>query len=130
MHKFGEMICKHRKLILIIALLLLIPSVIGMRATNINYDILVYLPEDVETIKGENILSEDFNMGAFSVVMIENMDTKDIIKLENKIKEIDDVDKAVSIADITGTGIPIEMIPDDIKEKVNKDRSNFNVSNF
>jgi predicted RND superfamily exporter protein len=130
MHKFGEMICKHRKLILIIALLLLIPSVIGMRATKINYDILVYLPEDVETIKGENILSEDFNMGAFSVVMIENMDTKDIIKLENKIKEIDDVDKAVSIADITGTGIPIEMIPDDIKEKVNKDRSNFNVSNF
>lgn len=130
MHKFGEMICKHRKLILIIALLLLIPSVIGMRATKINYDILVYLPEDVETIKGENILSEDFNMGAFSVVMIENMDTKDIIKLENKIKEIDDVDKAVSIADITGRGIPIEMIPDDIKEKVNKDRSNFNVSNF
>ena len=130
MHKFGEMICKHRKLILIIALLLLIPSVIGMRATKINYDILVYFPEDVETIKGENILSEDFNMGAFSVVMIENMDTKDIIKLENKIKEIDDVDKAVSIADITGTGIPIEMIPDDIKEKVNKDRSNFNVSNF
>ena len=130
MHKFCEMICMHRKLIVIIALLLLIPSVIGMRATKINYDILVYLPEDVETIKGENILSEDFNMGAFSVVMIENMDTKDIIKLENKIKEIDDVDKAVSIADITGTGIPIEMIPDDIKEKVNKDRSNFNVSNF
>ena len=141
MHKFGEMICKHRKLILIIALLLLIPSVIGMRATKINYDILVYLPGEIETIKGQNALtndfnmgsysiSEDFNMGAFSVVMIENMDTKDIIKLENKIKEIDDVDKAVSIADITGTGIPIEMIPDDIKEKVNKDRSNFNVSNF
>ena len=57
MHKFGELICKHRKIILIIALVLIIPSIIGMKATRINYDILVYLPDDVETIKGENILS-------------------------------------------------------------------------
>ena len=63
MHKIAEKICKHRKLILIIALLLLIPSIIGMKATRINYDILVYLPEDIETIKGEDILSEDFDMG-------------------------------------------------------------------
>ena len=68
MHKVAKAICKHRKLILIIALLLLIPSIIGMKATRINYDILVYLPEDIETIKGENILSEDFDMGGFSVV--------------------------------------------------------------
>ena len=59
MHKLGKAICKHKRLILIIALLLLIPSVIGMKATRINYDILVYLPEDIETIRGENILSGD-----------------------------------------------------------------------
>ena len=80
MHKFGELICKHRKIILIIAILLIIPSVIGMKATRINYDILVYLPDDVETIKGENILSNDFNMGGFSVVLLENMETKEIKK--------------------------------------------------
>ena len=91
MQKFGEFICKHRKVILIIALVLLIPSLIGIKATRINYDILVYLPEDIETIKGENILSEDFNMGAFSVVILENMKTKDIINLQEKIKNIDNV---------------------------------------
>ena len=79
MHKFGEAVCKHRKLILIVALILLIPSILGMKATRINYDILVYLPEDIETIKGEKILSEEFNMGAFSIVILEDMKTKDIL---------------------------------------------------
>ena len=77
----GKLICKHRKIILVFALLLLIPSAIGIAKTKINYDILVYLPDDVETIQGENILSEDFNMGAYSVILIENMQTKDILKL-------------------------------------------------
>ena len=76
MKHFAAAICKHRKMILIIAMLLLIPSIIGMKATKINYDILVYLPEDIKTIQGENILSEEFQMGAFSVVIIENMQTK------------------------------------------------------
>ena len=82
MHKLAKAICKHRKLILIISLLLVIPSIIGMKATRINYDILVYLPDDVETIQGEKILSEDFDMGGFSVVILDNMKTKDILKLE------------------------------------------------
>lgn len=119
--KFGEFVCKHRKMILIIALLLLIPSIIGMKLTRINYDILVYLPEDIETIQGENILSEDFNMGAFSMVVLENMKTKDIVQLENKMKEIDNIEKVVGIADVVGTSIPIEMIPDEIKDKIYKD---------
>lgn len=130
MHKFGELICKHRKIILIIAILLIIPSIIGMKATRINYDILVYLPDDVETIKGENILSNDFNMGGFSVVLLENMETKEIKKLEEKIKEIDNVEKAVSIVDAVGTGIPTEMIPDEIKDKVYKDNSTIMMVTF
>lgn len=118
MQKFGKAICKHRKIILIIALLLLIPSIIGIKSTKINYDILVYLPEDVETIKGENILSEEFNMGAFSVVILQDMKTKDIIKLEEKIKELENVEKAVSIADVVGINVPQEMIPEEIKNKI------------
>ena len=71
MKKFGEFICKHKKIILIIALILIIPSIIGMKATRINYDILVYLPDDIETLKGQEILANDFDMGAFSVVVLD-----------------------------------------------------------
>lgn len=130
MQKFGKAICKHRKLILLIALLLLIPSIIGIKTTNINYDILVYLPDDVETIKGENILSEDFNMGAFSVVILQNMKTKDIIKLEERIKEIDNVEKAISIVDIIGTTIPIEVLPDDLRNSIYKDNETIMLVTF
>lgn len=119
--KFGEFVCKHRKAILIIALLLIIPAIIGMNATRINYDILVYLPEDIETLQGENILAEDFNMGAFSMIVLENMKTKDIVQLENKMKEIENVEKVVGIADVLGTSIPTEMIPDKIKDKIYKE---------
>ena len=86
MNKFAKAICKHKTLILIITLLLLLPSIIGIKSTRINYDILVYLPEDVETIRGENILSNEFNMGAFSVILLENMQTREIAKLENEIR--------------------------------------------
>ncbi len=130
MQKFGKAICKHRKLILIIALLLLIPSIIGMKMTKINYDILVYLPDNVETVQGENILSEKFNMGAFSIVILDDMKTKDILKLEDKIKELNNVEKVVSIADIIGTGIPVEMIPEDIKEKIYKDKETIMLVTF
>ena len=121
MHKLAKAICKHRKLILIISLLLVIPSIIGMKATRINYDILVYLPDDVETIQGEKILSEDFDMGGFSVVILDNMKTKDILKLEEKIKNIDNVEKVVSIADVIGTSMPKEMLPQEVQDAVYKD---------
>lgn len=100
MHKLAKAICKYRKIILLISLILIVLSFIGMNLTRVNYDILVYLPEDVETIKGENILANDFNMGAFSFIILENMDTQDIIKLENKIKELDTVEMCVSVADV------------------------------
>lgn len=130
MNKFGKAICKYRKIILIISILLLIPAIIGIKATRINYDILVYLPDDIETIKGENILSEDFNMGAFSMVIVENMQTKDMIKLENEIKKIDNVEKAISIADVLGTNIPIYMIPDNLKDKIYKDNATIMLVTF
>lgn len=123
MKKLGELIVKYRKVIIIVAMLLVIPSIIGIKMTKINYDILVYLPSDIETIKGEKILSEDFNMGAFSVVIVDDMKTKDIIKLEDEIRKIDDVAKVASIADVIGTNIPKDMLPDEVKDKAYKDNS-------
>ena len=113
---FGNAVCKHRKIILIIALILLIPAILGMNATRINYDILVYLPEKIETVQGEKILSEDFDMGGFSVVILENMKNKDILTLESKIKEINNVEKVICIADVIGTEIPKEMLPNKVQD--------------
>ena len=91
MKKFGEFICKHKIAILIIAVLLCIPSIYGMMATRVNYDILSYLPSDIETVQGEKILSEDFKMGAFSIVLVKDMPQKNLINLEKQFREIDSV---------------------------------------
>lgn len=123
MEKFGQFICKHKVAILIISLLLLIPSIIGYKATRVNYDILVYLPDNIETIKGENILADDFDMGAFSVVILENMQSKDIIELEKQFREVGNVEKVVGLTDIIGTDVPLEMLPDEIKDKLYKDNT-------
>ena len=121
MLKFGEKICKHKKLIFIIALLLLIPSVIGMMATRVNYDILAYLPDEVETVQGENILQNEFNMGSYSIIVTENMSTKDIQKLENKFKKLENIEKVVSVADLLGANVPVEMLPDEVRDIAYKD---------
>ncbi len=130
MEKFGSFICKHRKIILTIAILLLIPALIGIKMTRINYDILVYLPNDIETIQGEEILSSDFGMGAFSIIILDNMPTKEILELENDIKKMDNVEMVVSIADALGTSIPAEMLPDEVKDKVYKENSTIMMATF
>ena len=121
-NKFGNFICKYRVAIIVIAILLIIPSIIGINATRINYDILTYLPNNVETIKGQNILSEEFDMGSYSILLVgKEMTPKDVLKMEDKIKEIDCVDKVVGVYDILGTSIPLEMLPEDIQEKISAD---------
>ena len=130
MKKFGEIICKYRKIILIVAILLMIPTIIGIKATRINYDILVYLPDNLETIKGENILSDEFNMGAFSVIILENMPSKEIIKLEKDIRKIDNVAMVLSTADVIGDKLPVEMLPDDIKDIAYKENSTIMLATF
>ena len=130
MLKFGEFICKHKKIILVISTLLLIPSILGIKATKINYDILVYLPSDIETVQGENILSEDFDMGAFSIVVLENMKSKEIAKLETEVKKIQGVENVVSIVDATGTSIPVESLPQEVKDKIYKDNTTLMLVTF
>lgn len=121
MNKFGEWVCKHKWLIIIVTVLLFIPAIWGYANTKINYDILVYLPSDIETLKGEEILTDDFNMGAFSISVVENMDDKDLISLEDKIRDIETVTNVVTINDITGVAIPVEILPSSILDKCAKD---------
>lgn len=123
MKKFGQFICKHKLLIVIITAILMIPAIIGYVKTDINYDILVYLPHDIETLKGEHILTDDFNMGSFSIVVAEDMTNREILDLEDKFRNIESVEKVVSINDLTGTTIPKEMLPVEIVEKLSKDNS-------
>ena len=127
----SKLIVKYRKLILAISIILLIPALIGYKTTKVNYDILVYLPDSIKTVQGQDILTNDFKTGAYSIVVLNNMQAKDISKLEQKIKsEIDNVEICASIADIVGEEIPIEMLPDDIKDKVYKDGSTLMIITF
>ena len=124
MQKFSNFVVKNKIIILLISLLMLIPSIIGYVRTKTNYDILVYLPSDIETLKGQNILKNDFNLGAFSVSLVDSsISEKDLVELEDKIRNIDCVTNVVSINDITGTTIPLDMIPKKLLEHVSSDDS-------
>ena len=124
MQKFSNFVVKNKIIILLISLLMLIPSIICYVRTKTNYDILVYLPSDIETLKGQNILKNDFNMGAFSVSLVDSsISEKDLVELEDKIRNIDCVTNVVSINDITGTTIPLDMIPKKLLEHVSSDDS-------
>ena len=84
----GRFVVKHKLFIVVASLLLCIPSIFGYLNTKINYDILVYLPKDIETMKGQDILAEDFDMGSFAMCIVENMDSKDVLDLEDKYKKL------------------------------------------
>mgnify|MGYP003300609326 CR=1 FL=1 len=124
MKKFADFITKKHILVLIIGLLLMVPALIGYINTKINYDILIYLPENIDTIKGERILTEDFGIGSYAFVMIDTKDNYKVLKLEDKVRKIKGVNKVFSEADILGTTIPKEMLPDEVLDKLyDKDTS-------
>lgn len=121
--KFSRAVVKYRIPIVIISILLLIPSVIGIVKTRINYDILSYLPGDIDTIEGQDIMLDEFGKGGFSFVILEGMDDKDIVKLKEKIEQVDAVGDVLwydTAADIT---IPKELLPDDIYDVFNNEDS-------
>ena len=91
MIRIGKWITKHKNIILILTVLLLIPAAFGYVSTRVNYDVLSYLPESLETVKGQDIMVDEFGMGAFSMIIVEDMDMKDAVKLENKLEKIDHV---------------------------------------
>lgn len=120
MKKFANKICEHKNLILIITGILMALSFIGMNLTKVNYDILVYLPEDIETIKGQNILTDDFEMGSYSIAVAKNMSSKEIMNIEDKIKNVKGVNKVVSLYDAVGV-IPIDMLPESVTKYLHSD---------
>ena len=119
MIKFGKAVVKARIPILIISLLLLIPSFFGYVGTRVNYDVLTYLPKDIETMKGQDILEDEFGNGAFSMLVVENMPDKDVSALREKIEKVDHVKSAIWYDSLMDISIPKEMLPDEFYSKFN-----------
>lgn len=119
MKRFGKAVVRHRVLILVLAVLLLIPSVLGMQATRINYDMLDYLPEDMETVRGQDILLDDFGKGAFSFVILEDMPQKDVAPLKEQIEQVDHVDTVLWYDSILDVSIPMELLPQELYDVFN-----------
>ena len=116
MLKIAKKIVKFKVPILIISVLLLIPATLGFLNTRINYDILSYLPSDIDTMEGQEILKNDFGTGAFSMCIVENMDEKHVVELEEKIKKVDHVKNVVWYDSVADLSTPIDALPKDIKD--------------
>ncbi|MBQ6230226.1 MAG: MMPL family transporter [Eubacterium sp.] len=114
MSRFGKTVVNLRIPILIISLILLVPAAIGYFSTRINYDVLTYLPKDIETMKGQDILTKDFGTGAFSLVVVEGMKDKDVVKLKQKIEKVENVKSVIWYDTLMDISIPDELIPDEI----------------
>lgn len=122
--KLGAKVVKHRRIILIAALLLLIPSFIGYKTTRINYDMLTYLPSTMDTMKGQNVLMNEFGKGGFSIVVLEHMKSDDVTKLKADYSRIDGVDQVLNLEDVLDPSIPKSMLPDQVSRNLsNKDAS-------
>ena len=116
MIKVGKWIAKHKVLIVLISMILLIPSVIGMAATRVNYDILSYLPDSLETVEGQDIMVDEFGMGAFSMVVVEDLDLKDVAALKEKFQDVEHVKDVLWYDSVADLSIPVSMIPDKFKD--------------
>ncbi len=130
MKKFSKFISNHNILILIVSILLLIPSIYFYLNTRINYDILVYLPEKIDTIKGQNILANDFGLGSYAYVMIDTKDEYKLSKMEDNIRDIKGVNEVISIYDLIGTTIPKDMLPDKVIDKLYDDNTTIMMVTF
>lgn len=119
--KYGEFVVKHHKLILVVAILLLIPSLYGYNNTRLNFDLLTYLPDSFETVEGQNILLDDFGKGAFSFVLVQGMDDADVKDLKEEIEDVPHVDTVLWPNSITDLGIPVQAIPEKYYEAFNND---------
>ena len=115
----AKAIVKNRVLILVLALALMIPSVFGMLNTRINYDMLNYLPDDMDTVIGQNTLKDDFGKGAFSFIIVEDMPAKDVAALKEKIEAVDHVDTVLWYDSLADLSVPMKMLPDKLYDAFN-----------
>ena len=116
---FGKTVVKLRHAILVLALILIIPSAIGMVKTRVNYDMLSYLPSDMESVKGQDLLMDEFHKGGFSILVLENMKTDDVTKLKKDIEKVDHVESIVNLQDVVNPSIPISMYPKVVQDNIN-----------
>lgn len=123
MVKVGKKIVKYRVVILILGVLLLIPSALGFLKTRVNYDILYYLPDNIDTMKGQNILMDDFGKGAFAMEVVEGMSTKDTAVVKEKIEGVDGVADVIWYDSIADTSLPIDVLPDKLKDVFKTDNA-------
>lgn len=121
MVKFGKKIVKFRVPILILSILLLIPSALGYLHTRINYDVLTYLPDNIETMKGQDILVNDFGTGAFSMFIVDGMEDKDVSKLKQKIEKVDHVKDVIWYDSIADISMPKSMLPTKVYDAFNSE---------
>ena len=121
--RFSKAVVKYRVPILILAVVLMIPSVLGMAATRINYDMLDYLPDDMDTVIGQNELMEDFGKGAFSFIIVEDMPEKDVAKLKAQIAQVEHVDSVIWYDTLADLSVPMELLPNEIYSAFNTDNA-------
>ena len=121
--KFSKAVVKYRIPILILTLALMVPSVMGMAATRINYDMLNYLPEDMDTVIGQNELLDEFGKGAFSFIIVEDMSAKDVAGLKAKVEQVDHVETVLWYDSLMDISVPMELLPDKIYREFNTERS-------
>ena len=121
--KFSKAVVKGRIPILIVTLLLMIPAVLGMVGTRINYDMLDYLPSDMDTVVGQELLKEDFGKGAFSFIILEDMPAKDVSALKEKIEQVEHVDTVLWYDDLADISVPMELLPEKVWKEFNTDHS-------
>ena len=118
--KFARGVVRSRFLILIVSLALLIVSFIGLSKTRINYDMLTYLPDDMETVKGQDILMDEFGKGAFSFIVVEGMEKNDVKKLADEIRNVEHVDTVLWYDSFFNVDIPMELLPDEVYSMFNE----------
>lgn len=121
--KFSKFVVKYRVPILVLALVLSVPAILGMAGTRINYDMLDYLPEDMDTVTGQNQLMEEFGKGAFSFLIVEDMRPKDVAKLKSRIEEVEHVDSVIWYDSLMDLSVPMELLPERIYREFNTDHS-------
>ena len=118
MKNFGKWISNHTKTVLIVTAVLIIPAIFGFINTKINYDILSYLPQNLDSTKGQKVLDDVYSDAATSMLIIEGMPNKDVVKLKEKIKNIEGVENAIWIDDALDISVPKDMLPDDVKKQM------------
>ena len=121
--RFGKAVVKHRIFILILTAALLVPSVFGMIGTRVNYDMLTYLPEDIDTVIGQNELLKDFNKGAFTFLIFEDMPNKDVAALKQQVEQVEHVDTVLWYDSLADLSVPMELLPEKVYKAFNSDHS-------